>query len=81
MTRDEIATTLLETMQGATQEEVDWEAMDESAKIADLGFDSLSILDLVYDVQQAFKVSFDAEELAGVKTVNDLITFLEQRVD
>lgn len=80
MTRDEIAATLRETMQDSTQEEVDWGTVTGATEIADLGFDSLSILDLVYDVQQAFSVDFEAEELTGVKTVDDLIGFLESKV-
>ncbi len=80
MTRQEIADKLRETMQSSSQEDVDWANVTEDAQIADLGFDSLSILDLVYDVQQSFNLEFGAEELIQVRSVADLVTFIETRI-
>ena len=80
MTRKEIGDKLRGIMQASSQEEVDWSAVTEQSQIADLGFDSLSILDLVYDIQQGFGVEFEAEQLTAVRTVADLVTFLEQRL-
>ena len=67
-------------MSASSQEEVDWNSVTEESRIADLGFDSLSILDLLYDVQQAFELEFDAEDLTGIGTVADLVSFLESRL-
>jgi len=80
MTRKEIGDKLRGIMRASSQEEVDWSAVTEQSQIADLGFDSLSILDLVYDIQQGFGVEFEAEQLTAVRTVADLVTFLEQRL-
>ena len=57
--------------------DVDWGAVTADTLIEKLGFDSLSILDLIYDVQQAFGITFDAEKLTDVRTVGDLADFLE----
>ena len=51
---------------------MDWDAVTADTLIENLGFDSLSILDLIYDVQQAFGITFDAEKLTDVQTVGDL---------
>lgn len=80
MTRQEIVEKLRALMKSASREKVDWDKVTEQSDIRTLGFDSLSILDLVYDIQQSFGAEFDAEELAGVKTVADLVSFLEKRV-
>ncbi len=64
-------------MKQSSQAKVDWEAVRTDSTIASLGFDSLTILDLVYDIQQEFRVEFEAEKLAGVRTVGDLIAFLK----
>jgi acyl carrier protein len=80
MTRDAVAAKLREIMKAADRENIDWSTVEESASIASLGFDSLSILDLVYDIQQAFELEFNAEELAGVTRVSDLVDFLLKRV-
>ena len=79
MTHDDILKRLREIMQGTTREAVDWDSVTDATVIASLGFDSLSILDLMYDVRQAFGIEFDAVELVRLKTVGDLVAFLEAR--
>lgn len=80
MTREEIFKTLRDTMQDSTQETIDPAAVTEQSEITSLGFDSLSLLDLIYDVQQAFELDFEAEQLTSVKTVGDLVSFLEEQL-
>ena len=77
MTRDTIKHTLKQAMERSAAADVDWDAVDETTTIEFLGFDSLAILDLIYDIQHAFGIDFDAGELATVKTVGDLVSFLE----
>ena len=79
MNRREIADKLRQAMKRASSEEVDWDALTEETGIESLGFDSLSVLDLIYDIQQEFSIDFDPEELAAVRTVGELISFLERR--
>ena len=38
-------------------------------------------LDLIYDVQQAFGISFDAEKLVSVRTVGQLADFIGKELD
>ena len=80
MTRSEILDRLRQAMRDASTADVDWDNLTETDTIEALGFDSLSILDMIYDVQQAFELEFEAESVAGVKTVGDLVSFLETRV-
>lgn len=80
MTRDEILKQLKHAMKQSSKEVFNWDSLTEDTKIADIGFDSLSILDLIYDVQQVFSLDFEAEELTGVKTVGQLVSFLEKRI-
>lgn len=79
MTRDEIIEKLRSEIREAapTDTDVDWDAVNADTEIEKLGFDSLSILDLIYDVQQAFGITFDAEKLTDVRTVGNLADFLE----
>lgn len=79
MTRQEIVEKLRALMKKSSTKQVDWNSMTEQTDIAALGFDSLSILDLIYDIQSGFKLEFDAEEVTGVKTVGDMVTFLESK--
>lgn len=79
MNRDEIIEKLRAEIREAapSDNDVDWDAVTADTLIEKLGFDSLSILDLIYDVQQAFGITFDAEKLTDVRTVGDLADFLE----
>ena len=80
MTRQEIVEKLRVLMQKSSPKQVDWNSMTEQTDIVALGFDSLSVLDLIYDIQRGFELEFDAEQIMGVKTVGDLVTFLESKV-
>ena len=80
MTTDEVVTKLRIMMKRSSHASVNWEAVDAAATIASLGFDSLSVLDLVYDLQQEFGVDFEAQELVTVKTVGQLAAFLQTKM-
>ena len=80
MTRSEILDKLRALMKTSSREKVDWNTIGEDAQINALGFDSLVILDLMYDIQQTFGLAFDAEELVNIKTVGDLVGFLEKKL-
>jgi acyl carrier protein len=79
MTPDDIVRRLRAVMEKAAPARRDWAAVDQSAAIRDLGFDSLSLLDLLYDIEQEFRTEFDAEALLSVQTVGDLVAFLHRR--
>jgi len=78
MTRPEILDQLLTTVKDSSPDPIEWETLTEETTIGSLGFDSLSILDLIYDVQQAFGIDFEAEELVNINTVGELADFLEE---
>jgi len=80
MTRDEIAGKLRSLMKSASPAQVEWDSVTGQTEIATIGFDSLSVLDLIYDIQQAFHLEFDAEEMTGIVTVADLVDFLEKKM-
>jgi len=80
MTDKEILIKLRHVMKQTSPEKVDWNSVNMDATIESLGFDSLTILDLVYDIQQEFGIEFEAEGLAGVKTIGELINFLKSKM-
>ena len=80
MSRADLTARLRGVMEQSSPDAVDWEAVDENSTIASLGIDSLAMLDLTYDLQQEFHIEFEPEELIEVKTVGDLLAFLDQRL-
>ena len=77
MLKQEIIDKLRNMMKRSSQAVVDWDSVSEKSTIESLGFDSLSILDLVYDIQHEFKLDFNAEEMVNIRTVGDLADFLK----
>lgn len=81
MTQDDIIQKLRHVMKQSSREKIDWDTVGADSQIQSLGFDSLTVLDLVYDIQQQFSVQFEAEELTKVKTVGHLAAFLGEKTN
>lgn len=80
MNEEEIVARLRETMRkSSTVQSVRWEDVTAATVIREIGFDSLAILDLVYDIQQDFGLEFPPEELAKIRTVGELAGFLRSK--
>jgi len=80
MTDNEILLKLRHVMKQTSPIKADWDTVTPASTIESLGFDSLTILDLVYDIQQEFGIEFEAEGLATVRTVGDLVNFLKSKM-
>ena len=76
---DEILEKLRDLMKTSSQADVNWDEVGMDSSIDSLGFDSLSILDLTYDIQQEFEIEFEAEEMIKVSTVRDMVEFLKSK--
>ena len=51
----------------------------DSSLVDDLGVDSLDLVSLFLEVQDAYGVTIDEEDLAGIVTVGDLVTYVAER--
>ncbi len=49
----------------------------EASLIDDLGADSLDAVELNMSLEEAFEISIPDEELANFKTVQDIVTYIE----
>ena len=49
----------------------------ESSIVDDLGADSLDVVDIVMSLQDEFDVEIPDEEVENIKTVGDLVRYLE----
>jgi acyl carrier protein len=59
--------------------EKDFSQVTEDAKIAELGIDSLGMLELVGEMEREFEVQVPDDELVGIQTVAQLLSLVEKR--
>lgn len=60
---------------GVEEDEVTMEASMQD----DLGADSLDLVDLVMSVEEEFGVKVADEDLENIKTVGDIVNYIEER--
>ena len=78
MAKEEIFDTLKELVVdqlGVEEDEVTMEASMQD----DLGADSLDLVDLVMSVEEEFGVKVADEDLENIKTVGDIVNYIEDR--
>jgi acyl carrier protein len=64
------------------QLDVDEDAVTmDSAIIDDLGADSLDIVDVVMSLEEEFDIEVPDEEIENMKTVGDIVRFIEAKKD
>lgn len=80
MTREQIVTNLKDLLRRQKQVKIDVNAIAMDTRLDRLGFDSLSILDFMYDVEDYFKVRIEIADLVRLERVQDLISYLEARL-
>ncbi len=52
----------------------------ESSIIDDLGADSLDIVDMVMSFEEEFDIEFPDDQVESVKTVGDIVKYIEETV-
>ncbi len=69
---------LRDVLRDSAVEEHDWDAVVPETQIESLGFDSLTILDVLYDVEEEFGIALDPKLVVKTRTVGEIITLLQQ---
>lgn len=63
------------------QLDVEEDAVTMEASITDdLGADSLDVVDLVMSIEESFDVEIPDEEVENIKTVGDIVKYIENKV-
>ena len=79
MTRENILKSLGEIVEESSTEQVDWTKVTESTQIESLGFDSLSILDLIFDIEQTTSIQVEAKDVLDMRTVGEMVSYIAER--
>ena len=64
------------------QLDVEEDAVTMEASITDdLGADSLDVVDVVMSIEESFDVEIPDEEVENIKTVGDIVKYIENKVE
>jgi acyl carrier protein len=53
-------------------------AIDPNAVLADLGFDSLDAINIIFKIEDAFRISISDEDARAIRTLNDMVAVVER---
>lgn len=67
-----------EVLQGL-QDKLALSSIDENSRLQDLGIDSLDVVEYLLEIEERYNVEFPPEEMANLKTINDLVTLIEAK--
>ena len=81
MERQEIFERICSVVVDSSADAIDLDSVSEETGIATLGFDSLAVLDLLFDLEQEFGTQITAEQIQAISTVGELVTFLKERLE
>jgi acyl carrier protein len=80
MQRPEIIASLKDLLRQQKQVKLDVDTISEETGLTQVGFDSISILDFIYDVESHFNVRTEIADLVRMERVKDLIDHLERKL-
>ena len=79
MNQDEILSTLKDIARNKL--ELDFDKVDVDMRVVDdLGLNSLTIFDFIYETEKTFKIELDEKSLLKVKTVSDMIELIHKNL-
>ena len=67
-----------EVLQGL-QDKLALSSIDENSRLQDLGIDSLDVVEYLLEIEERYGVEFPSEEMADLKTINDLVLLIEKK--
>lgn len=75
----EVLARLRDVLRDSAVEERDWDAVAAETTIESLGFDSLTILDVLYDVEEEFGIALEPKQVVKTRTVGEIVGLLQQQ--
>ncbi len=67
----------MEVVKKLVKEKIGKDDIDYNATLATYGLDSLDVMEFIMDLEERFNVEFDGNQLSEVKTVGELLNYIE----
>ena len=80
MDRTDITAKMKELLAKQKHFNADLDAINESVKLDSIGFDSITIMDFMYDVEAEFDIQTEIADLVKLETVGDMLDYLQAQI-
>lgn len=61
------------------EKDVNTDALTEDTDLRNIGLDSLDIVEVMMQIEEELGIEFSTDELAGLKTVQDVLNLIEKK--
>lgn len=80
MNRDTLKTQLREILERSVGE--DFTSLDDATSLKEgLNLDSVDMLSMTIEIQSAYDITIQSDEVAGISTVGDVLDLMQQKLD
>ena len=69
-----------EILTSVMSKRVDLTNVTEDTLLTSLGLDSLDLVEIMLEIEEAANIEFDDEKIAAVKTVKDVLVAIEEKL-
>jgi acyl carrier protein len=80
MDRPEITARMKELLAKQKHLKTDLDAITDTVKLDAVGFDSITIMDFMYDVEDEFGIETEIADLVKLETVGDMLDYLQSKI-
>jgi len=78
--REEIGARLKSLLEKQPEVQFDVDKITEATPFEEVGFDSISILDFMYEIEEDFGVQLEVKDLLDMDSVGDLVAHLQGKL-
>lgn len=69
----------LETLKNILGERIDVSNIKETDLLTDLGLDSLDLVEVVLEIEEKLNIEFNSDQIASLKTIQDVLKLIEEK--
>ncbi len=80
MTQDDIRETALRVLVAQLKLDIDPATITDDRSTDSLGLSSLKLMNMMYDLEEAFAIELDPEEMLELSTVGELVAALRRKL-
>ena len=71
---------VLETVKGILGKRIDVSQLKEDDLLQDIGLDSLDLVEVMLEIEDALGIEFSSDEIANLTTLKDVLVLIDKKI-